>query len=78
MGRNGDFTVQFARQRPVGPRNDLGLSQGRVLFVPATGPMCPDTVPPKMFMFVGSDLDQAMGPLWCSPIPRTVTLLVLE
>ena len=45
-GQNGDFTVELNRERPVCPREGSHLSQGRFLFVP-------DTVPPKMFMFIG-------------------------
>ena len=53
-GQNGDFTVEFNRKRPVCPRDGSQfvlregprLSQGRFLFVP-------ETVPPKMFMFIG-------------------------
>ena len=53
-GQNGNFTVEFNRERPVCPRDGShfvpgtgpGLSQGRFLFVP-------NTVPPKMFMFIG-------------------------
>ena len=52
-GQNGDFTVELNRKRPVFPRNGSQfvpgrdpVSQGRFLFVL-------DTVPPKMFMFIG-------------------------
>ena len=53
-GQNGDFTVEFNRKRPaclrdksqVVPREGSRLSQKRFLFVP-------DTVPAKMFMFIG-------------------------
>ena len=53
-GQNGAFTVELNRERPVCPRDGSHfvpgegshLSQGRFLFVP-------DTVPPKMFMFIG-------------------------
>ena len=52
-GQNGDFTVEFNRERPVCPRDGSH-------FVPGRGPVCPrdgfvfvpDTVPPKMFMFI--------------------------
>ena len=53
-GQNGDFTVELNRKRPVCPWDGVPVcpgegshvSQGRFLFVP-------DTVPPKMFMFIG-------------------------
>ena len=45
-GQNGDFTVELNRKRPVCPGEGSRLSQGRFVFVP-------DTVPPKMFMFIG-------------------------
>ena len=54
-GQNGDFTVELNRQRPVCPNLSQGrgsrLSQGRFLFVP-------DTVPQKMFMFIGFFLNK--------------------
>ena len=53
-GQNGDFTVELNRKQPglsqgrvpICPRERSHLSQGWFLFVP-------DTVPPKMFMFIG-------------------------
>ena len=62
IGQNGDFTVELDRKRPVCPRDRSQfvpregscLSQGRFLIVP-------DTVPPKMFMFIGFFLFRDMG-----------------
>ena len=62
-GQNGDFTVESNRERawkaglsqvPFCPGERPHLSQGRFLFVP-------DTVPPKMFMFIGCFLARKRG-----------------
>ena len=40
-GQNGDFTVEFNRERPVCPRDGSHFVPGRVPFVPGTVPVCP-------------------------------------
>ena len=58
-GQNGDFTVEVNRKRPVFPRDGSQFVLGRGPVCPRDGvPFVPDTVPPKMFMFIGFFLAQ--------------------
>ena len=53
-GQNGAFTVELNRERPVCPRDASHFVLGRGPVCPRDGwGFVPDTVPPKMFVFIG-------------------------